>query len=108
MHLLELFSGTNSIGRVFERHGWTVCSIDVVDSFNPTICADIRDVTDEDILYHGYPDAIWASPPCTEYSRAPYDRQDAEKLRACRLSREQGARDRVVVSRNAFFHGESA
>ena len=70
MHLLELFSGTGSIGRVFERNGWTVCSVDIVESFNPTICADIRDVTEEEILYHGYPDAIWASPPCTEYSRA--------------------------------------
>ena len=97
-HLLELFSGTGSIGRIFQRRGWTVCSIDNVESFHPTICADVLDVTEEQILFYGYPDCIWASPPCTEYSRA---RQGTS---ICRLARAQSARDRVVVSWNAVFH----
>ena len=69
MRLLELFSGTGSVGRVFRELGWEVVSVDN----DPRACADITD----DVLtwdYTAYPrsyfDAVWASPPCTEYSIA--------------------------------------
>jgi len=68
MRLLELFSGTGSVGEVFQERGWEVVSLD------RDMPADIRcDIMDWD--YAGaYPpgffDFIWASPPCTEYSIA--------------------------------------
>jgi site-specific DNA-cytosine methylase len=67
MRLLELFSGTGSVrkavGHLFEE----IVSIDILQKFEPTEVADILKWN-----YKKYPvghfDAIWASPPCTEYS----------------------------------------
>ena len=41
MRLLELFSGTGSIGRAFEALGWEVTSLDLEGE--PTIRCDILD-----------------------------------------------------------------
>ena len=41
MRLLELFSGTGSIGRAFEALGWEVTSLDLEGE--PTIKCDILD-----------------------------------------------------------------
>ena len=85
-HLLELFCGTKSISKVFEQHGWTCTSLDWDSKMNPTICCNILDVTPEMILKHGKPDAVWASPLCTMYSRArttaktPRDLEGSDKL----------------------------
>ena len=43
MHLLELFSGTKSVGRAFEALGWEVTSLDADATTRPSICADIRE-----------------------------------------------------------------
>ena len=85
-HLLELFCGTKSISKGFERRGWTCTSLDLDARMEPTICCNILDVTPEMILEHGRPDAIWASPLCTMYSRArttaktPRDLEGSDKL----------------------------
>ena len=67
--LLELFSGSGSIGKAFRSKGWDVVSLDM----DPKTDADIH----EDILtwdYKSFPvgefDAIWDSPCCTQYSCA--------------------------------------
>jgi site-specific DNA-cytosine methylase len=69
--VLELFSGTRSIGRAFERGGHEVFSIDYDESFPADLHEDIEFVTASDILERfGRPDVIWASPDCTTYSIA--------------------------------------
>ena len=67
-HLLELFSGTGSVGRAFRERGWEVTSVDTRQDFAPTICCDVGQLTREHIT--GTVDLIWASPPCTQYSKA--------------------------------------
>ena len=64
MKVLELFAGTRSIGKAFERAGHEVFTIEIDPSFeNISWCADIMKVTAEDILEKfGRPDIIWASP----------------------------------------------
>ena len=48
--------------------GWEVVSLDIVSKFEPAILCDIRswDYT----TFPGHFDMVWASPVCTEYSRA--------------------------------------
>ena len=67
MRLLELFSGTGSIGRAFRSQGWEVHSLDIEPG--ATIVSDIMH-WDYRQLPPGHYDFIWASPPCTEYSIA--------------------------------------
>ena len=74
--LLELFSGTGSIGRVFSAHGWEVISVDIDPKMQPTICADLL-TFDYRSLGGGF-DVVFASPPCTQYSIA---RSKAKKPR---------------------------
>ena len=67
MRVLELFSGTGSVGRVCHEKGYDVISLDINGKADITC----------DILhwnYSEYPntffDIIWASPDCTHYSKA--------------------------------------
>lgn len=68
-HLLELFSGTGSIGKAFAAAGWTVTSLDVEEKFSPTILSDIM-AWDYRALPRNSYDFVWASCPCTHYSIA--------------------------------------
>jgi len=65
MKLLELFSGTGSVGKVAKELGWEVISLDLL--FPSTHQIDILDFN-----YKQYPkdtfDIVWASPPCVFYS----------------------------------------
>ena len=66
MNVLELFSGTRSIGKVCDQIGWTSVSVDMI------LPADHEcDIMDFD--YKQYPKdhfgIVWASPPCTNYSK---------------------------------------
>lgn len=72
MKVLELFAGTRSIGKAFERRGHQVFSIEWDKSFdNIDLYADIGTVRASDILERfGWPDVIWASPDCATYSVA--------------------------------------
>ena len=85
-HLVELFSGTQSIGRAFRRQGWQVTSVDIDAHSIPTICLDIMDLTMEDLLDYGPVDLIWSSPLCTHYSCArtnastPRDLEGSDEL----------------------------
>lgn len=71
MKVLELFSGTRSIGRAFEAAGHDVFSVDYDTQFTADLHADIEGLTADEVLdMFGKPDVIWASPDCTTYSVA--------------------------------------
>lgn len=72
MKMLDLFCGTKSMAKAFERAGWETYTVDWEKKFNPTLCADIGTLTAEDIieLCGGVPDVIHMSPDCTTYSIA--------------------------------------
>ena len=40
-HLLELFSGTGSMGKAFMDKGWLVTSVDIREDFNPSFLCDV-------------------------------------------------------------------
>ena len=66
MKLLELFSGSGSVGKVAKEFGYDVVSLDLKN-------ADINcNKLEWDYKQYdtGYFDFTWASPPCTEYSIA--------------------------------------
>ena len=73
MVVLELFAGTRSIGKAFERRGHTVYSVEWNKNFKDiSLYADVGTLTADQIikLCGGRPDVIWASPDCTTYSIA--------------------------------------
>jgi len=73
MKLLELFSGTKSVGKVAEQLGYEVISLDLKN-------ADINcNILDWDYRTYpiGYFNVIWASPPCNTFSI----------LRKCRIGK---------------------
>lgn len=79
MRCLDLFSGTGSFKKVCDKLGWEVYTVDI----------DFEADYKGDILNFDYKslepfDIIWASPPCTEYSkcktRAPRDLDKADML----------------------------
>jgi len=75
MRLLELFSGTGSVRKAVGEQFDEIVSIDILQKFNPTVCINILEWNYKQYP-RGYFDAIWASPPCTEYSAILYSRPD--------------------------------
>lgn len=71
LRVLELFSGTRSVGEAFERRGHEVCSVDWDRQFGADWYVDIESVRPQDVMRRfGRPDVIWASPDCTTFSVA--------------------------------------
>ena len=60
-HLLQLFSGTGSVGKVFEVAGWKVTSVDILTRFAPTLQMSVLHLGVGDISE--LVDLLWASPP---------------------------------------------
>jgi len=84
MRVLELFSGTGSVGKCCKELGWDVVSVDLL------LPADHQvDIMDFD--YKQYPkdnfDIVWASPPCTFYSN----------LQNCWLGRKK--KDGIILTK---------
>lgn len=69
MRLLELFCGTKSVSKVFNKYNFQTYSIDIMKKYEP---AEIINILDFDYkkFKPGYFHVILASPPCTEYSIA--------------------------------------
>jgi len=62
--LLDLCCGLKRASLDFKDHGWDVTTVDINPKFNPDIIADVNN-----LFLDGKYDLIWASPPCTDYSR---------------------------------------
>ena len=73
MRVLELFSGTHSVGKVCKELGWEVVSLDLQDA---DINIDIRKWKYTKAYPKGHFDIIWASPPCVSFSN----------MRRCRIN----------------------
>lgn len=70
--MLDLFCGTKSMAKAFERAGWETYTVDWSPEFEPTLCCDVNTLTVEKIieLCGGVPDFVHMSPDCTSYSVA--------------------------------------
>ena len=66
--ILELFSGAKTVSGVFEKNGWNAWSVDNNPKLNPSICCNILNIIPGMLPYQIH--FIWASPPCTTFSRA--------------------------------------
>ena len=68
--MLELFSGTGSLGDSFRASGWDVVSLDISNKLSePIFKTDILE-WDHTMFPPGYFAFIHASPPCQQYSIA--------------------------------------
>ncbi len=64
--VLELFSGTHSVGKVCKEKGWDVVSVDIDGKADINI--SILDWDYKKDYKKGDFDIIWASPPCSTFS----------------------------------------
>lgn len=63
--MLDLFSGLGGASQAMKERGWHVVSVELNPKLKPDVVADVRYLP-----LKPYPlDLLWASPPCTEYSR---------------------------------------
>jgi len=68
MRILEVFCGTKSMSKVFEKNGWDVVTIDIDKKWKPTICVNVLD-WDYKTFDKNYFDHIHLSPPCIYMSQ---------------------------------------
>ena len=71
LRVVDLFSGLGGWAAPFREHGHEVITLDIEPSFNTDVCANIFDVTPEQVFdwFDGLaPDIILASPPCETFS----------------------------------------
>lgn len=75
MKMLELYSGTGSISKEFEKLGFKIFTIDNDKRHNPSMVADISKLKLSDLpLEFQHPDVVWASPDCRYFSVAALSR----------------------------------
>ena len=67
--MLDLFSGTHSVGNVARTLGFEVVSLDLVDA---SICCNVCNWDYRATFPVNHFDVIWASPPCDTFSHARF------------------------------------
>ena len=69
----DLFSGTSSVGKIFEQKGWKVLSFEKDPKLAKkygAICTSVLDFDFIKLAEREKPDFIWGSPVCTPWSNA--------------------------------------
>ena len=61
--MLDMFTGTGSVGEVFAEEGYEVVSLDINPRFKPTIVADILAWDYKKTFPPGYFEVVFACPP---------------------------------------------
>lgn len=106
MRVLDLFSGTGSIHKTLSSiiRDVEVVSVDIDERFHPTIVADILYLDHVGMWRPGEFDAVWMSPPCTNYSLArnsvPRDFTMSDKLVKKGIQIVEYLRPRLFVCEN--------
>ena len=68
--VLDLFSGTGSVTKALSGLGYTIITLDSDRKWDAEFCVDILSWDYKRIFPVGYFDVIFASPPCTHFSKA--------------------------------------
>lgn len=106
MRILELFSGTGSVGTVARQMGHATLSVDSEPCLEPTLCANILTM---DFKSLPVPDFIWASPPCTTYSYAAiwFKHRDSEGRALTKDARQADRILRRTMRIIRYFQGKN-
>ena len=110
MRLLELFSGTGSVGRAFEARGWEVTSLDSNPKARPSICCDILQ-WDYKAFEPGHFDMVQHRPQEAAPQPAGRGRPGAQDVRDHRLPQAQVVGHREPEHRapqNSPLHARAA
>jgi len=106
INVLELFSGTKSVGKVCDSLGWSSVSVDLI------LPAD-HEVDIMDFDYKQYPkdyfDIIWASPPCTFYSHLQNcwigrKKKDGTILTKEKIEEKMNESDKLILKTLEIIH----
>ena len=68
--MLDLFTGTGSVGKVYRRLGYDVTTLDIDPKWQPDICADILSWDYRKKFRPGHFHTVVVGLPCTEFSIA--------------------------------------
>ena len=66
--IIELFSGSKTVSGVFEKKGWHSFTVDNDPGLKAQLCCDLLNLHPGQLPHSA--SFIWASVPCTEFSRA--------------------------------------